>query len=72
LCAGRVAGEVLTRGYSVMRGYWDDPELTREAIDAAGWLRTGDLAVLDEDGYCNIVGRVKDMIIRGGEADTLL
>ncbi|MGO8829452.1 MAG: AMP-binding protein [Steroidobacteraceae bacterium] len=60
-------GELLTRGYSVMRGYWDDPERTREAIDAAGWMHTGDLAVIDEQGYCNIVGRVKDMIIRGGE-----
>jgi len=60
-------GELLTRGYSVMRGYWGQPERTAEAIDAAGWMHTGDLAVLDEDGYCNIVGRVKDMIIRGGE-----
>jgi fatty-acyl-CoA synthase len=61
------AGELLTRGYSVMRGYWDDPERTRDAIDAGGWMHTGDLAVIDEQGYCNIVGRVKDMIIRGGE-----
>ena len=61
------AGELLTRGYSVMRGYWGEPERTREAIDAAGWMHTGDLAVIDEAGYCNIVGRVKDMIIRGGE-----
>jgi len=61
------AGELLTRGYSVMRGYWGQPERTAEAIDAGGWMRTGDLAVLDEAGYCNIVGRVKDMIIRGGE-----
>jgi fatty-acyl-CoA synthase len=60
-------GELLTRGYCVMRGYWDDPERTAEAIDAAGWMHTGDLATLDEEGYCNIVGRVKDMIIRGGE-----
>ncbi|MFZ5615703.1 MAG: AMP-binding protein [Pseudomonadota bacterium] len=60
-------GELLTRGYSVMRGYWGDEERTREAIDDAGWMRTGDLAVLDEDGYCRITGRVKDMIIRGGE-----
>jgi len=60
-------GELLTRGYSVMRGYWNDPERTREVIDAAGWMHTGDLAVLDEAGYCNIVGRLKDMIIRGGE-----
>ena len=62
-----VSGELLTRGYSVMRGYWGQPELTAEAIDAAGWMRTGDLAELDEEGYCNIVGRVKDMVIRGGE-----
>ena len=69
---GRVAprgtpGELLTRGYSVMRGYWADPARTREAIDEGGWMHTGDLAVIDADGYCNIVGRVKDMIIRGGE-----
>jgi fatty-acyl-CoA synthase len=62
-----VAGELLTRGYSLMRGYWNDPARTREVIDAAGWMHTGDLAVIDADGYCNIVGRVKDMIIRGGE-----
>jgi len=61
------AGELLTRGYSVMRGYWGDPERTRHAIDAGGWMHTGDLGVIDEQGYCNIVGRVKDMIIRGGE-----
>ena len=60
-------GELLTRGYSVMRGYWGQPERTLEAIDAAGWMHTGDLAVIDEEGYCNIVGRAKDMIIRGGE-----
>ena len=60
-------GELCTRGYSVMRGYWDDEERTREAIDAAGWMHTGDLATLDEQGYCNIVGRLKDMVIRGGE-----
>jgi fatty-acyl-CoA synthase len=60
-------GELLTRGYSVMRGYWDDAERTRDAIDAQGWMHTGDLAVLDDAGYCNIVGRVKDLIIRGGE-----
>jgi fatty-acyl-CoA synthase len=61
------AGELLTRGYSVMRGYWGDSERTRDAIDSGGWMHTGDLAVIDEQGYCNIVGRVKDMIIRGGE-----
>ena len=61
------AGELLTRGYSVMRGYWDDAVRTRDAIDSAGWMHTGDLAVLDAQGYCNIVGRLKDMIIRGGE-----
>jgi fatty-acyl-CoA synthase len=60
-------GELLTRGYSVMRGYWGDPDKTREAIDDAGWMRTGDLAVMDADGYARITGRVKDMIIRGGE-----
>jgi fatty-acyl-CoA synthase len=60
-------GELLTRGYSVMRGYWDDAERTRDAIDPGGWMHSGDLAVIDEQGYCNIVGRVKDMIIRGGE-----
>lgn len=60
-------GELLTRGYSVMRGYWGDASQTGEAVDAAGWMHTGDLATLDEDGYCNIVGRVKDMIICGGE-----
>jgi fatty-acyl-CoA synthase len=62
-----VAGELLTRGYSVMRGYWNDAERTRGSIDAGGWMHTGDLGVIDEEGYCNIVGRVKDMIIRGGE-----
>ncbi|MDF2366697.1 AMP-binding protein [Sneathiella sp.] len=60
-------GELWTRGYSVMRGYWDDAEKTGEAIVDGGWMRTGDLAVLDEEGYCQIVGRLKDMIIRGGE-----
>ena len=60
-------GELLTRGYSVMRGYWGDPERTSEAIDAARWMHTGDLAVIDDEGYCNIVGRSKDMLIRGGE-----
>jgi fatty-acyl-CoA synthase len=61
------AGELLTRGYSVMRGYWNDAERTQDSIDAGGWMHTGDLGVIDEQGYCNIVGRVKDMIIRGGE-----
>ena len=60
-------GEFLTRGYSVMLGYWNDPERTAEAIDADGWMHTGDLAVMDDEGYVNIVGRIKDMIIRGGE-----
>jgi fatty-acyl-CoA synthase len=60
-------GELLTRGYSVMRGYWGDEEQTRAAIDEARWMHTGDLAVLDAEGYCNIVGRLKDMVIRGGE-----
>lgn len=61
------SGELCTRGYSIMQGYWDDAEKTREAIDADGWMHTGDLATIDPEGYCNIVGRVKDMIIRGGE-----
>jgi fatty-acyl-CoA synthase len=60
-------GELCTRGYSVMIGYWDDQEKTDEAIDADGWMHTGDLGVMREDGYCNIVGRIKDMVIRGGE-----
>ncbi|HJU14843.1 MAG TPA: AMP-binding protein [Stellaceae bacterium] len=60
-------GELLTRGYSVMLGYWNDDERTREAIDAARWMHTGDLATIDAEGYCNIVGRIKDMVIRGGE-----
>jgi fatty-acyl-CoA synthase len=62
-----VPGELCTRGYSVMLGYWDDAEASRQAIDAAGWMHTGDLATVDEDGYVKIVGRIKDMIIRGGE-----
>jgi len=61
------AGELLTRGYLVMLGYWNDEGKTREAIDAAGWMHTGDLATIDAEGYCNIVGRIKDMVIRGGE-----
>jgi fatty-acyl-CoA synthase len=60
-------GEFLARGYTVMRGYWNDPVRTAEAVDAGRWMHTGDLAVMDEDGYVNIVGRIKDMIIRGGE-----
>jgi fatty-acyl-CoA synthase len=60
-------GELCTRGYSVMLGYWEQPEQTSESIDAAGWMHTGDLATMDDDGYVNIVGRIKDMIIRGGE-----
>jgi fatty-acyl-CoA synthase len=61
------AGELRTRGYSVMLGYWNEPEKTAEAIDAGRWMHTGDLAVMREDGYVQIVGRIKDMIIRGGE-----
>ena len=61
------SGEFQTRGYSVMLGYWNEPERTAEAIDTDGWMHTGDLAVMDDDGYVNIVGRIKDMIIRGGE-----
>jgi fatty-acyl-CoA synthase len=60
-------GELCTRGYSVMAGYWNDPERTAEAIDPDGWMHTGDLATMDEEGYVNIVGRSKDMVIRGGE-----
>jgi fatty-acyl-CoA synthase len=62
-----VAGEVCTRGYSVMLGYWDDPDRTAECLDGDGWMHTGDLGVIDEEGYGNIVGRIKDMVIRGGE-----
>ena len=61
------AGELLTRGYCVMPGYWNDPERTAKAIDAAHWIASGDIAMLDEEGYCQIVGRIKDMLIRGGE-----
>lgn len=60
-------GEQCTRGYNVMLGYWDDPEATAKAVDASGWMHTGDLAVMDIDGYVTIVGRIKDVIIRGGE-----
>jgi fatty-acyl-CoA synthase len=62
-----VAGELCTKGYSVMLGYWDDPESTAKAVDAEGWMHTGDLATLDDAGYGNIVGRIKDLVIRGGE-----
>ncbi|MEO3760837.1 AMP-binding protein [Mycobacterium sp. B14F4] len=62
-----VPGEFCTRGYSVMTGYWRDDDKTREAVDDGGWMHTGDLAVMREDGYCQIVGRIKDMVIRGGE-----
>jgi fatty-acyl-CoA synthase len=61
------AGELCTRGYSVMLGYWNDEARTKEAVDSAGWMHTGDLATIDDDGYCRIVGRIKDMVIRGGE-----
>lgn len=60
-------GELCTRGYSVMLGYWDEPERTVEAIDEDGWMHSGDLATIDSEGYCRIVGRIKDMVIRGGE-----
>jgi fatty-acyl-CoA synthase len=60
-------GELCTRGYSVMLGYWNQPDATAEAIDAARWMHTGDLATMDSDGYLNIVGRIKDLVIRGGE-----
>jgi fatty-acyl-CoA synthase len=60
-------GELCTRGYSVMQGYWDEAEKTADVLDANGWMHTGDLAVIDTEGYCNIVGRIKDMVIRGGE-----
>lgn len=62
-----VSGEFCTRGYSVMHGYWEDEEKTHEAIDAEGWMHTGDLATMDAEGYVNIVGRIKDLVIRGGE-----
>lgn len=67
ICAVGEAGELCTRGYSVMLGYWENPEGTDAAIDSKGWMHTGDTAVMDEDGYVNIVGRIKDMIVRGGE-----
>jgi fatty-acyl-CoA synthase len=62
-----VTGELCTRGYAVMLGYWGDETRTREAIDPAGWMHTGDLATMDAQGYCTIVGRIKDLVIRGGE-----
>ncbi|MFM7144855.1 MAG: AMP-binding protein, partial [Actinomycetales bacterium] len=62
-----VPGELCTRGYSVMLGYWEQPDKTAEAIDAEGWMHTGDIAVMDDEGYVNITGRIKDMVIRGGE-----
>ncbi len=61
------AGELCTRGYSVMLGYWEEPDRTAEAVDADGWMHTGDIAVMDHEGYVNITGRIKDMVIRGGE-----
>jgi len=67
-CVARgVQGELCTRGYSVMKGYWQDEDKTREVLDDAGWLHTGDLGVIDDEGYCNITGRIKDLVIRGGE-----
>ena len=60
-------GELCTRGYSIMLGYWDEAEKTADVLDAKGWMHTGDIAIIDSDGYCNIVGRIKDMVIRGGE-----
>ncbi|MGH6626765.1 MAG: AMP-binding protein [Burkholderiaceae bacterium] len=67
IVAPGVSGELCTRGYSVMHGYWEDEAKTAEAIDEQGWMHTGDLATMDEQGYVNIVGRIKDMVIRGGE-----
>ncbi len=67
IVAPEVSGELCTRGYSVMHGYWEDPSRTNEAIDAEGWMHTGDLATMDAQGYVSIVGRIKDMVIRGGE-----
>lgn len=60
-------GELCTRGYSIMLGYWDEAEKTSDVLDANGWMHTGDIAIIDAEGYCNIVGRIKDMVIRGGE-----
>ena len=67
IVAPGLSGELCTRGYSVMHGYWDDPARTHESIDVDGWMHTGDLATMDAAGYVNIVGRIKDMVIRGGE-----
>ena len=67
ICVVGETGELCTRGYSVMLGYWENPEGTNAALDSNGWMHTGDTAVMDEDGYVNIVGRIKDMIVRGGE-----
>tara|TARA_B100001564_G_scaffold356484_1_gene370752 strand:- start:381 stop:2075 length:1695 start_codon:yes stop_codon:yes gene_type:complete len=67
ICTVGETGELCTRGYSVMLGYWENPEGTDAALDSNGWMHTGDTAVMDEDGYVNIVGRIKDMIVRGGE-----
>lgn len=65
--AANVTGELCTRGYSVMQGYWGDATRTAESIDGSGWMHTGDLATMDKDGFCKIVGRIKDLVIRGGE-----
>jgi fatty-acyl-CoA synthase len=67
MCAINTLGELCTRGYSVMAGYWQNPEATATVIDAQGWMHTGDIAIMDAEGYVNIVGRIKDMIVRGGE-----
>jgi fatty-acyl-CoA synthase len=67
ICPVQEMGELCTRGYSVMLGYWKNPEATATAIDDKGWMHTGDIAVMDAEGYVNIVGRIKDMIVRGGE-----
>jgi fatty-acyl-CoA synthase len=60
-------GDICTRGYAVMKGYWNDPQRTAETVDADGWLHSGDLGIMDDEGYVSVVGRLKDMIIRGGE-----
>jgi fatty-acyl-CoA synthase len=67
ITARGLPGELCTRGYSVMLGYWDDPERTAEAIDDEGWMHSGDIGTIDDEGYGNVVGRIKDMVIRGGE-----